>query len=320
MESPIPTMLFDRKLLTLRRNRAAQGFRAVAFLKERAVDDVCERLDFINRRFEKALDIGSHGGYLAAAIARHASLQDKIGALAECDLSATMLAQSGGDGFVADEDHMPLAPLSLDLIVSTLGLHWVNDVPGFLAQARLALRPDGLLLVTFLGGRTLRELRACLAQAETEIYGEASARVSPFADAQDGAHVLQRAGFALPVADSEVVIVRYANLFGLFRDLKAMGETAAFYAKAPHRLTRHIIARAADLYQANHSDGDGKIRATFELITLTGWAPHESQQKPLPRGSAKMRLADALGTREIPTGEKPTGEKPTGEKPTGENT
>jgi SAM-dependent methyltransferase len=307
MESPNPTMLFDRKLLAVRRNRAAKGFRAVSFLKDRAVDDVCERLDFINRRFELALDIGSQGGFLAAAIARHGNLLDKIGSLAECDLSPVMLAQSGGTGFVADEDHMPLAPLSLDLIVSTLGLHWVNDVPGFLAQARLALRPDGLLLLTFLGGRTLQELRACLAQAETEAFGEAFARVSPFADAQDGAQLLQRAGFALPVADSDVVTVRYANLFGLFRDLKAMGETAVFRQKALRKLTRSIIARAADLYQANHGDADGKVRATFELITLTGWAPHESQQKPLPRGSAKMRLADALGTREIPTGEKPSG-------------
>ncbi len=305
MERPNPTMLFDRKLLALRRDRAAKGLRAVSFLKDRAVNDVCERLDFINRRFEQGLDIGSHGGFLAAAIARHSTVSAKIGALAQCDLSAAMLAQSGGNGFVADEDHMPLAPLSLDLIVSTLGLHWVNDVPGFLAQARVALRPDGLLLVTFLGGRTLQELRACLAKAETETYGEAYARVSPFADAQDGAQLLQRAGFALPVADSDVVTVRYASIFGLFRDLKAMGETAAFHQKAPRRLTRRIIARAADLYQANHGDADGKVRATFELVTLTGWVPHESQQKPLPRGSAKVRLADALGTREIPTGEKP---------------
>ena len=307
MESPNPNLLFDRKLLAIRRNRAARGFRSVAFLKERAVEDVCERLDFINRRFEQALDIGSHGGFLAAAIARHGNLRDKVGALSESDISPAMLAASSGTRFVADEDHMPLAPLSLDLIVSTLGLHWVNDVPGFLAQARLALRPDGLLLLTFLGGRTLQELRACLAQAETEAYGEANPRVSPFADAQDGAQLLQRAGFALPVADSDVLTVRYANLFGLFRDLKAMGETAAFSKRTSRHLTRNIIARTADLYQANHADPDGRVRATFELITLTGWAPHESQQKPLRRGSAKMRLADALGTREIPTGDKPPG-------------
>ncbi|MCA3693898.1 methyltransferase domain-containing protein [Aquidulcibacter sp.] len=307
MESPNITPLFDRKLLAIRRERAARGYRSVAFLKERAVADVCERLDFINRRFEQALDIGSHGGFLAEAIARHGTLRDKIGALAECDISPAMLRHGPGAPFLADEDHMPLAPQSLDLIVSTLGLHWVNDVPGFMAQTRLALRPDGLLLVTFLGGRTLQELRACLAEAETETYGEATARVSPFADAQDGAHLLQRAGFALPVADSDVVTVRYANLFGLFRDIKAMGESAAFSHRPRRPLTRRIIARAADLYQANHADPDGKVRATFELITLTGWAPHESQQKPLPRGSAKMRLADALGTREIPTGEKPMG-------------
>lgn len=307
METPSPTQLFDRRLLAIRRNRAAPKFASVAFLKKRAVEDVCERLDFINRRFDEALDIGAQGGFLADAIARHGALADKIGALSLCDISPAMLAGTSNSSFLADEDHMPLAPQSLDLIVSTLGLHWVNDVPGFLAQTRLALRPDGLLLLTFLGGRTLQELRACLAQAETETYGEAYPRVSPFADAQDGAHLLQRAGFALPVADSDVVTVRYTNLFGLLRDLKAMGETAAFAQRAPRPLTRRIIARAADLYQANHADSDGKVRATFELITLTGWAPHKSQQKPLPRGSAKMRLADALGTREIPTGEKPGG-------------
>jgi SAM-dependent methyltransferase len=194
---------------------------------------------------------------------------------------------------------------SLDLITSALSLHWVNDVPGFLAQARLALRPDGLFLVSFLGGRTLQELRAVMAQAEAEIGRAPAPRVSPFADAQDGAQLLQRAGFALPVADSDVVTVRYANIFGLFRDLKAMGETAAFAGHQAPALTRTLIARAADIYARDHSDPDGRIRATFEIVTLTGWAPHASQQKPLRRGSAKMRLADALGVQEHSTGEKP---------------
>jgi SAM-dependent methyltransferase len=208
-------------------------------------------------------------------------------------------------GFVGDEEHLPLEAQSLDLVLSALSLQWVNDVPGFLAQARLALRPDGLFLVSFLGGRTLQELRAVMAQAETELGREPTARVSPFADAQDGAQLLQRAGFALPVADSDVVTVRYDNLFGLFRDLKAMGETAAFKAPRAAPLTRGLIANAADIYARDYADTDGRIRTTFEIVTLTGWAPHNSQQKPLRPGSAKMRLADALGTVEVSAGEKP---------------
>ena len=305
METMIPNPLFNRDRLRRRRDRAAKTFASVSFLKERAVDDVCERLDFINRRFEAALDIGSHGGYFARALKALPDLKDKLGFLAECDLSQPLLKTREVPAFVADEDHLPLAPFSLDLVVSTLGLHWVNDVPGFLAQVRHALRPDGLFLASFLGGRTLQELRLCLAQAEEEILDTAQPRISPFADAQDGARLLQRAGFALPVADSDVVTVRYANMFGLFRDIKAMGETAAFTARASRPLTRSVIARAADIYQTDFSDPDGRVRATFEIITLTGWAPHESQQKPLAPGSAKMRLADALGTREVSAGEKP---------------
>jgi SAM-dependent methyltransferase len=206
---------------------------------------------------------------------------------------------------LCDEENLPLAVGSLNLLVSSLVLHWINDVPGFLAQARLALKPDGLLLVAFLGGRTLQELRQVMGQVEEEFNGAPSPRVSPFADAQDGAQLLQRAKFALPVADSDVVTVRYQNVFGLFRDLKAMGETAAFASTARKPLTRTMIAAIADRYARDFSDPDGRIKATFEIVTLTGWAPHESQQKPLKRGSAKMRLADALGVREIGTGEKP---------------
>ncbi|GIU67516.1 methyltransferase domain-containing protein [Candidatus Phycosocius spiralis] len=305
MKTMIPTPLFDRKRLQRQRDRAAKTFASVSFLKERAVYDVCERLDLINRRFEAALDIGSHGGYFGRALKALPDIKDKVGFLAECDLNHAFLSTRTAPAFVADEDHMPLAPLSLDLVISTLVLHWVNDVPGFLAQVRHALRPDGLFLASFLGGRTLQELRLCLAQAEEEVLGTASPRVSPFADAQDGARLLQRAGFALPVADSDLVRVRYKNLFSIFRDLKAMGETAAFTKHESRPLTRTLIARAADIYQADYGDSDGRVGVTFEIITLTGWAPHESQQKPLAPGSAKMRLADALGTREVSAGEKP---------------
>ncbi len=296
---------FDRALANKRRERAASGFKKVSFLKERAVEDLCDRLEFINRTFERALDVGSHGDFFSTSIALRPELAAKLGLVLQCDTSFSMLAKAEKNAFVGDEEHLPLAPQSLDLITSALTLHWVNDLPGFMAQARLALKPDGLLLVALLGGRTLQELRAVLAQAETEAGRDPGARVSPFADAQDGAQLLQRTGFALPVADSDVVTVRYDNLFGLFRDLKAFGETAAFAGDRQLPLTRAIIARAADIYAQNYADPDGRIRATFEIVTLTGWAPHQSQQKPLRRGSAKMRLADALGVTEISTGEKP---------------
>jgi NADH dehydrogenase [ubiquinone] 1 alpha subcomplex assembly factor 5 len=293
---------FDRALLQKHRDRAAARFGQASFLKMRAIEDMGDRLAFINRRFGMALDVGAHQGQMLAYVGQNAELRDKIGFYAACDVSAKMMATATQiPGFVGDEEHLPLAPQSLDLITSSLSLHWVNDVPGFLAQARLALRPDGLFLVSFLGGRTLQELRAVFARIDAE-----AALVSPFADAQDGAQLLQRAGFALPVADSDVVTVRYDNVFGLFRDLKAMGETAAFAGPRGTPLTRQKIAEVADIYARDFSDADGRIRATFEIVTLTGWAPHDSQQKPLRRGSAKMRLADALGVSEMSAGEKPS--------------
>jgi SAM-dependent methyltransferase len=308
MESRSTLGPFDRALMLKHRHRARRTFQQASFLKDRAIEDLCDRLSFINRSFERALDVGAHGGQFAQAMAQNPFLNRKISFLAQCDISPAMIGQAIGASFVGDEEHLPLCDNSLDLIMSALALHWVNDVPGFLAQARLALRPDGLLLVSFLGGRTLQELRAVMAQCEAEIGREANARVSPFADAQDGAQLLQRAGFALPVADSDVVTVRYDNIFGLFRDLKAMGETAAFAGERAGPLTRTLIARAGDIYARDYADKDGRIRATFEIVTLTGWAPHASQQKPLRPGSAKMRLADALGVSEISTGQKPGGE------------
>jgi SAM-dependent methyltransferase len=186
---------------------------------------------------------------------------------------------------------------SQDLIVSLMSLHWANDLPGALTQIRRALKPDGLFIGTLLGAGTLKELRAVLTEAELEARGGAQARVSPFADGFDGAALLQRAGFALPVADVDRLTVRYPDMFALIRDLRAMGETNAL-AGPIRPLTRGIAARAAQLYVERFGDADGRIPATFEIVHLAGWAPHESQQKPLPRGSAKMRLADALGVRE----------------------
>ena len=186
---------------------------------------------------------------------------------------------------------------SVDLIVSLMTLHWANDLPGALSQIRRALRPDGLFLGTLLGAGTLKELRGVLTEVELAERGGAQARVSPFADGFDGAGLLQRAGFALPVADVDRLTVRYADLFALIRDLRAMGETNGL-AGATRPLTRSIVARAAGLYAERYGEADGRIPATFEIVNLAGWAPHESQPRPLPRGSARVRLADALGVVE----------------------
>ena len=226
--------------------------------------------------------------------------KDRVGLLVEADLSARMLAGRGGSRVVLDEERLPFAPASLDLAVSTLGLHWTNDVVGALIQVRRALKPDGLFIGAFLGGATLTELRQSLVAAESEILGGAGSRVSPFADTQDAASLLQRAGFALPVADLDRITVTYEHPLKLLADLRQMGETNVLADRHPRGLTRALLARTSEIYAARFSDPDGRVRATFEIITLTGWAPHESQQVPLKPGSAKMRLAEALGTVEHP--------------------
>jgi SAM-dependent methyltransferase len=205
---------------------------------------------------------------------------------------------------VADEEALPFRDASLDLVVSALALHTVNDLPGTLAQIRRALKPDGLFLAALYGGDTLTELRQSFAQAETEIENGISPRVAPFADLRDLGALLQRAGFALPVADVDRITVRYASPFALMHELRRMGATNTLIARRRRPLKRATLMRMAELYAQNFSDPDGRIRATFEIVWLSGWAPHESQQKPLAPGSARTRLADALGTNEISTGEK----------------
>jgi SAM-dependent methyltransferase len=218
-----------------------------------------------------------------------------------------MLAGRSGLRLVADEERLPFAPASLDLVVSSLALHWTNDLVGALIQIRQALKPDGLFLGAILGGSTLSELRAALTEAELEVRGGAGPRVSPFADTVGAAQLLQRAGFALPVADVDRVTVRYNHALTLMGDLRAMGETSVLVEGAGRPLSRPILARAAELYAIRFASADGRIPATFEILTLTGWSPHESQQQPLRPGSAKMRLADALKTTERSAGEKAGG-------------
>ncbi len=294
-----PPRLFDRDLHRTRLDRAAPGYAAADFLKARAAEDAVVRLEAIMRDFPRAVDLGARNGWFARCLAQ-SDAAARIGFLVETDLSPKMLASRDGLRLVADEERLPFAPGSLDLVVSTLALHWTNDVVGALIQIRRALKADGLFIGSLLGGATLTELRQSLLAAEAELTGGAGPRVSPFADPYDAAGLLQRSGFALPVADVDRVTVRYAHPLKLLADLRAMGETSVLAERHPKPLTRQVLARAFEIYVERFAEPDGRVPATFEILTLTGWAPDPSQQKPLKPGSAKMRLADALGVVENP--------------------
>ena len=280
-------VLFDRALLRARLVRA-QAAGAADFLLTRAVEDICDRLSTIKRDFTRVLDLGTPGPHLAQALAAPGRTVWR---------AAPRPALVGAGSFipvVADEEALPFAGESFDLIVSALSLQHVNDLPGLLAQARRCLKPDGLFLAALIGGQTLSELRVALAQAEVEVSGGASPRVAPFADVRDLGGLLQRAGFALPVADTDVLSVRYGHPFRLFADLRAMGATNALTQRSRKPTPRRLMLRAAEIYAERFADSDGRVRATFEILFMSGWAPHESQQKPLKPGSARMRLEDAL--------------------------
>lgn len=284
------------------KRRAAPGFAEAAFLHRRAAEDLAERLEAIPRDFTRVLIYGAPA-LMAEAIAARPALAARIGAITFADASPALVAR----GLAFAPDAWPFAPESFDLIVSPLALHWANDLPGALIQARRALAPDGLFLATLFGGETLMELRLALIEAESEILGGVSPRIAPFAELQDLAGLLQRAGFALPAADKDRVTVRYGEPLRLFADLRAMGETNALAARATHTLSKRLLARTLEAYRERASDPDGRVRASFDLMTLTGWAPHASQQQPLRPGSAKTRLAAALGVEERSAGEKPNG-------------
>ncbi len=301
-----PPRLFDRVLHRRRLDRAAARFFTADFLKARAAADAVERLESIMRSFPLAVDLGARRGAFARALAISPA-RERVGTLIETDLSLPMLAGRPGLRAQIDEERLPFADESVDLVVSTLALHWANDLPGVLIQIRRALRPDGLFLGSLLGGDTLTELRQCLVQAEAELSDGAGLRVSPFADVQAAAGLLQRAGLALPVADVDRVTARYAHPLALIADLKAMGETNVLTDRARRPLSRAVLARACDLYREQFAQADGRVIATFDIVTLTGWAPHPDQQQPLKPGSAKMRLADALHSREQPAGDKAGG-------------
>ena len=281
------SLVFDRALGRSRLRRALAGGYP-DFLLQRVAGDLDERLGAVLRQFDIAADLGT-----PLPVARPL-LQGRAGRLwrlaeapgAPCDL-------------IGDLERLPFAAGSLDLAVSLLALQGVNDLPGALVQIRRALRPDGLLIACMLGGRTLQELRQALLEAESETTGGVSPRIAPFGDLRDLGGLLQRAGFALPVIDSEIVTVRYGDAFGLMRDLRAMGWANGLLARRRTPLRRETLLRAAAIYAERFADPDGRLRATFECVWLSGWAPHESQQQPLKPGSAKARLADALGVPEI---------------------
>jgi SAM-dependent methyltransferase len=281
----------DKALFRRRLARAHGGAsRRADFLLDAAIKDLAERLAGIERRFKVA---AAHGGQ-SDALARALTATGRVGDVVRIEHDPTALSASALPGLVADEEMLPLAPGSIDLFASTLTLQWTNDLPGALIQIRRALRPDGLLLANLTGGRTLAELREALFAAETEIRGGASPRIIPAVHVQDLGALLQRAGFALPVADRDTLTVRYGSALDLFRDLKAMGATNTLTERERRPATRRLLLRTAEIYRERFSDPDGRVRATFEILSLSGWVPHESQQKPAKRGSTAFRL-DVLG-------------------------
>lgn len=284
-------LIFDR---ALQRRRLARALAAgpAEFLLARASDEICDRLAAVKRHFVDVADIGTPLPQLAVRLANSGATVARLAPLPSALGPPNLLR------LVGDEELLPFKLGAFDLAVSALALQNVNDLPGALAQIRRILRPDGLFLGCLLGGRSLEELRRALAAAEAEIAGGTSPRVAPFADVRDMGGLLQRAGFALPVADVEPLTVRYANMFALLADLRAMGATNALVERRRRPARRQFFLRAAEIYARDHADADGRVRASFELIFFSGWAPHESQQRPLRPGSAQMRLADALGTKE----------------------
>ncbi len=297
--------IFDRRLLRRRRDRAARHAGAAPALFAETADRLAERLDDMARGFPRALDLGCRDGALASVRRGRGG----IDVLVQCDLSPAMARRAAANGWptlTADEEALPFAEHAFDLVFSSLALHWVNDLPGALLQIRRSLRPDGLFLCAMLGGGTLQELRAALLQAELDVEGGASPRVSPFVDIRDAGNLLQRAGFALPVADADTLTMSYPDALTLMRDLRTMGESNALHERRRTPTRRDTLLRAAAVYAERFGGADGRVPATFEIVYLTAWAPHPDQQRPLAPGSARGRLADALDSPEVPAGDTAT--------------
>lgn len=294
---PDPT-IFDRLLLRQRRRRA-NALGAETFLLDRVAAELGERLGVVLRRFDRVADLGTP----TTAVQRMLAASGRFGAVVAATPDPAQ-ADAASLRVAADEETLPFADGSLDLVVSALALQFVNDLPGTLIQIRRALQADGLFMAALIGGGSLSELREAFAAAESELEGGISPRVAPFADVRELGGLLQRAGFALPVVDSDRLTVRYDSAVGLMQDLRRMGATNILRERRRTPLKRSTLARVGAIYAERFADADGRVRATFEIVWLSGWAPHQSQQKPLKPGSAARRLADALGVKEIPAGEK----------------
>jgi len=284
--------IFDRRLLRARQQRA-RALGPETFLLNRIAAELGERLSAVLRQFDRAVDLGTP----TDAVRRVLAMSGKVATIVAAEPAAARLDASSLC-VVADEEALPFADGALDLVVSALSLQFVNDLPGTLIQIRRALKADGLLLAALIGGDSLTELREAFAEAESEVEGGASPRVAPFADVRALGALLQRADFALPVVDADRLTVRYDSAFALMRDLRRMGATNVLRERRRTPLRRATLARMVEIYARRFADADGRVRATFEVIWLSGWAPHESQPKPLRPGSAKSRLADALGVPE----------------------
>ncbi len=291
---------FDRKQVRRHRERAARSLEQHDFLFREVGERLLDRLDDTKRRFPVALDLGCHGGELGRLLRGRGGIER----LVQLDLSLAMARRAGGLALVADEEALPVGEARLDLVLSNLSLHWVNDLPGALIQLRAALKPDGLFLAAMLGGESLAELRTAFIEAELAEEGGVSPRLSPFADLRDAGALLQRAGFALPLVDRDEITVSYPDALALMRDLRGMGESNAVAARRKGFSRRATLLRAAAIYAERFALADGRVPARFQVIYLTGWAPHSSQQRPLRPGSAGTRLATALGTAEHPAGDK----------------
>lgn len=285
-------MVFDRRAVRVHRDRAADTILRHDFLFQKVACRLIERLEDVKRDFLIALDLGCHTGELGRALRGN----PKIGSLLSCDLSPKMVIRAAGPRLAADEEVLPFKRNSFDLVISLLNLHWINDLPGALLQIRSVLKADGLFLGAMLGGRTLHELRHALAEAEIAAEGGLSPRISPFADIRDAGDLLQRAGFTLPVADTETLSVIYPCPLKLMSDLRGMGETNATIGRRKTFTRRKTLLDGITRYRNAHSVRDGTVPATFQVLYLTGWSPPESQPTPSRRGSPTMRLGNALGS------------------------
>jgi SAM-dependent methyltransferase len=279
--------IFNRKLLIQHRERAAADVHSVDFLFKEAAKNLADNLLDIKRDFPKVLNLSSHSGAMAGYLQQDFIIHQ--------DLSAKMLDHVSGMKICGDEELIPIKEESLDLIISCLGLHWVNDLPGSFIQIKRSLKPDGMFMAAIFGGETLNELRTAFTKAEIQITGGLSPRISPFPDIKDIGALLQRAGFALPVVDMDRITVNYPDAFTLMKELRKMGESNILFKRSKIFSSKALMMEVVKNYQEIFANEQGRIPATFDILYISGWAPHESQQKPLKPGSATMNLADALG-------------------------